>query len=166
MHITAATPELVRQAVAILGTEGITDDEIESKVLDRAIDQMLARRLFDWLPEAFGFVLVPHISKVQLPTTFSARKKSGEWVQFPLEREPIVALSVTLASQMYHSEERPAFSRVALRSSAVDAVNRALSEGSDLEGATLSGPALNGVPAEIYSPRSVSFWRRLTGYGD
>jgi hypothetical protein len=144
------TDKLVEQAVAILGTADISEAEIESRVFALAQDSMLARRLIDWPPEAFGFVLVRHIAKVKLPTTFSAKARSGKWVELSFELEPIFHTAVRLGLEMYHSGEGDTFSNVALRSSVVGTVNRALNQGSSLEGAALSGPALIGIPAEVY----------------
>ena len=154
-------PELVAQAVAVLGTDGITDTEIESNVLALAQDSMLARRLIDWPPEAFALVLLPHIAKVNLPTTFSARSKSGDWIELSFQLEPIFQAAVRLGMDMYHSEQRSTFGNIALRSSTLAAVNEALNQGSSLEGATLSGPALAGIPAEVYMPPAKPLWRQL-----
>ncbi|MGE8281126.1 MAG: hypothetical protein ACN6O2_11880 [Stenotrophomonas sp.] len=159
--MSTISPELVAQAVAILGTDGITEAEIESNVLALAKDPMLARRLIDWPPEAFGLVLAPHIAKVNLPTTFRARSKSGSWVELSFQLEPIFQAAVHLGMDMYHSEQRRTFGNVALRSSILDAVNNALNEGESIEGATLAGPALIGIPAEVYTPTAKSLWRRL-----
>lgn len=159
--MSTVLPELVAQAVAILGTDGITDAEIESNVLALTQDSMLARRLIDWPPEAFALVLIPHIAKVNLPTTFSARSKSGSWIEFSFQLEPIFEVAIRLGMDMYHSEQRSTFGNVALRGSTLDAVNKALNQGDPLEGATLSGPALVGIPAEVYAPPAKPLWRRL-----
>lgn len=153
--------ELVAQAVAILGTDGITDAEIESNVLALAQESMLARRLIDWPPEAFGLVLIPHIAKVKLPTTFSARSKSGDRVELSFQLEPIFQAAVRLGTDMYHSEQRSTFDNVALRSSTLAAVSKAINEARPLVGATLSGPALIGIPAELYALPAKPLWRRL-----
>ncbi len=149
MHpISAAQLE---QVIAIIGTDGITDDEIETKVAALFPDPMSARRAIDWLPEAFGLLLIGHMAKVTLPKTFSARSKHGQWVEFAFDAEPIFKDALRLGAQMYQSGPRGLFTAVALRSSLVAAVNQALNAGSSLDGAALSGPALIGIPAEVYS---------------
>lgn len=155
--------EQLEQAVAIIGSDGIGDEEIEIKVASLVQDPMLARRLIDWPPEAFGIVLVSHmnISKLTLPTTFSAKSNRGAWVELEFKVEPIFQSAIRLGTDMYHSGPRNTFSNVALRSAIVAVVNRALNEGSSLDGATLSGPALIGIPAEVYIPQPRPFWRRL-----
>jgi hypothetical protein len=155
------SPDIVDRAIAIIGTDGISEPEIESTILSLAQDPMLARRLIDLLPEAFALVFLPHLANVNLPTTFSARSRSGKWKEFDLQLEPIFSIAVHTGMEMYHSGPRNTFKNVVLRSSLVDAVNKALSQGASLDGATLSGPALNGVPAEIYLPKPISLWARL-----
>lgn len=155
------SPDLIKRAIAAIGTDGISDEEIEARVLEMTGDATLAQRLIDWPPEAFGMVLIPHIASVNLPTTFSAQTRSGNWVEFKFQAEPIFSEAVRIGMEMYHSGPRNIFKNVVVRSSVVDAVNIALNQGSSLEGATLSGPALIGIPAEIYLPKPKSLWRRL-----
>lgn len=156
-----APPELIERAIAIIGRDGISDEEMEALVLSLTQDSMLARRLIDWLPEAFGIVFIPHLAAVNLPTTFSARTRSGKWMEFKFQAEPIFSTAVRIGMDMYHSGPRDTFKNVVLRSSIVDAVNKALNENVSLDGATLSGPALIGIPAETYLSKPKSLWRRL-----
>jgi len=158
---SSISPELIEHAAAILGTDGITEEEMESKVLALARDSMLARRLIDWIPEAFALVFIPHVASVNLPTTFSARSKRGKWMTFAFSAEPIFEQALRLGMEMYHSGPRSTFGNIALRSCMVDAANQALNDGDSLDGATLSGPALIGIPAEVYLPQPKSFWRRV-----
>jgi hypothetical protein len=154
-------PDLIERSVAIIGADGISDEEIEVQVLALSQDPMLARRLIDWLPEAFGLAFVPHLAKVSLPTTFSAKSSSGRWLEFEFQVEPIFPIALRLGMEMYHAGPSKSFSNIVLRSSIIAAVNKALNNGSSLDGATLSGPALIGIPAETYLPRPKSLWRRL-----
>jgi hypothetical protein len=86
---------------------------------------------------------------------------SGEWKHFELKVEPIFVESLRIATDMYHSGDRPTFGNVARRSSMIDGVNNALNAGESIDGATLSGPALIGIPAEVYEPKSKSLWQRF-----
>jgi hypothetical protein len=159
--LAPVTAEAIHKAIAILGVEGIPEGEVQASIASFAHDKMVARRLIAWIPEAFGIVLVTHLGKVNLPTTFSARSTDGEWKQFEFKLEPIFAEALRVASDMYHSSDRSAFGNVAKRSSTVDVVNKVLNAGNSIEGATLSGPALIGIPAEVYGPTPKSMWRRL-----
>jgi hypothetical protein len=152
-------PEIVKQAISILGEEGILDDDLEGRVLALCGEQMLARRLIDLLPEAFALVFVRHLAKVNLPRTFSARNRRGKWVEFELSVEPIFPVAVQLGAEIYHAGPREIFRNIVMRSSIVGAVNKALADGSSLEGATISGPALIGIPAETYLPKTSLWWR-------
>lgn len=153
--------EQLAHAAAILGSEGVTDKEIEAGMLALFPDPMAARRAIDWIPEAFAFVLVPHIAEVELPTTFTAKARNGTWMRFETSVEPVFAKAVRLGTHLYHSGNRDAFGRIALRSAMMVAVNRALNAGHGIAGATLSGPALLGVPAEFYLPPGKPWWRRI-----
>ena len=151
----------IHKAIAALGVESTSDDEIDSDIAAFAEDKMVARRLIDWIPEAFGIVLASHIGKINLPTTFSARSRGGKWKTFEFKVEPIFAESLLIATDMYHLGDRSTFGNVAKRSSMIEVVNKALNAGESLDGATLSGPALIGIPAEVYEAKSKSFWQKF-----
>ena len=153
--------ELIQQVSAIIGEDGISDDEIERRVAKISADPLLSRRLIDWIPEAFGMVLASHIEKVELPSTFSARNRRGEWVLFEFDVEPIFALAIQFGVDLYHSGPREEFANVALRSSVMSVVNKALGEHGSIKGGRLSGPAMIGVRAETYISARKSIWARL-----
>jgi hypothetical protein len=144
----------LHQTIALLGSDGITEDEVEAGVAAFAQDPMTARRLIDWIPEAFGLVLVSHLGKILPPKTFGAKASDGKWVEFDLKAEPIFIDTLSLAIEVYHSGPRSTFSNIALRSSMLGAVNEALNAGVSIDGAVLSGPALIGIPAEVYGYRT------------
>jgi hypothetical protein len=159
----AVKPEWVSEVFLLLGKE-LPSEEVESLVASMVPKAIVARRLIDWIPEAAAMVLIPHICSVKLPETFSARTKRGRWVEFGFAAEPIVAATVIIAIEALHSERKQHVLNFASRSSMMDTINRALAEGESLDsigGGVLSGPALNGIPAEIYQPRGGSLWRRL-----
>ena len=142
--------ELLQNAIAVLGRNGISDDEINVEIAALAQDQMLARRLIDWLPEVFGIVLISHMGDIGLPNTFSAQDKHGNWFQLEFKLEPIIQIATKVATEMYHAGPRNIFSNIALRSALLGVVGRVLNESGSLDGGYLSGPALIGIPAEIY----------------
>lgn len=154
--------EQLEKIAMLVGAESADDEQLEFRVVTLVQDPMLAKRLISWLPEAFGIVLIPHIDSVILPKTFRAKNKRGEWVEIDLDAEPIFRPAVQLATHMYHNGPRSIFSNIATRSAIVDAVNRALNEVGSIQGATLSGPALVGIPAEIYLSEPQSIWEKLS----
>jgi hypothetical protein len=155
------TSDLIEHSIAIIGADGISDEEIETQVLALSQDSMLARRLIDWLPEAFGLVFAPHLAKVILPRTFSAKSSHGNWIEFDFQVEPIFPIAIHFGMEMYHAGPRNIFNNIVLRSSIIAVINKALNNGISLDGGTLSGPALIGIPAETYLPKPTSLWRRL-----
>jgi hypothetical protein len=163
LHIS---DEDIQRTISQLGGGDRRDTEIEIAVRRFASDPLTLRRLIDWVPEAFGYVLLPHVADLVLPTTFQARAKDGAWKAFPFDREPIFGRAVALAAAMYKDNPRGVFSAVARRSSMVATVNKALDSGASLDGATLAGPAMTGVPAEFYDAKpkpAGGFWRKLVG---
>ena len=167
MHDISA--ELIQRTISLLGEGERRDTEIEIGVARFAPDKLAQRRLIDWIPEAFGYVLLPHVADIVLPTTFSAKAADGTWKDFSFDREPIFALAVQIGTTMYHENSRGAFSGVTKRSSVVGAVNRALNAGESLAGAKISGPKMLGIPAEFYDPgvkpakSAGGFLRKLLG---
>lgn len=162
--MTPISEDTIRSAISIIGTQGIEDDQIERDVRALVDDDMSARRLIDWIPEAFGIVLVSYISnKIVLPKTFSAKSAAGKWVEIPFEKEPIFAEALKMAQTIYHEGPKDIFQNVSFRSSMTNTVDNALNSGASLDGAYLSGPALIGIPAEVYPIVTKSFWRRLFG---
>lgn len=146
---------LVASTIDHLGNPSLSVAEIEAAVLALADrDVMLARRLIDVVPEGFGLVLISHIQGadgMQLPTTFSVQNAAGDWVEFPLQREPIFVAAVLAAQQMFHTGPRLQFQTVTDRSALLNTVNNALNEGGSLEGSSLGGPSFLGIPAAIYA---------------
>lgn len=157
----AVSKETLIAAIEILGLDTIDDDGIDSRISKLVSDPITVRRLADWPPEAFGLVLISHGWKVNPPTTFTALDAKKRSVEFPLDREPIFAESVTIAQDMYHIGPRETFKVVSLRSAMLNTVNNALNSGADIDGGTLSGPALIGIPAEVYQLPKRSFWQKI-----
>jgi len=159
--------EDIQRTISQLGEGDRRDTEIEIAVRRFAADPLTLRRLIDWVPEAFGYVLLPHVADLVLPTTFTARAKDGTWQEFAFDREPIFGRAVTIAAALYKQNPRGVFSAVAKRSTLVQAVNAALDSGKSLDGVRIPGPQMTGLPAEFYDvkPKAAGggFWRKLIG---
>lgn len=142
----------VGEAIEVLARHASQSDRVEAEMLALVGDDALARRLIDWIPEAFGAVLIGHMKLgISLPKTFTAKDSHGLWREFSFSAEPIFVKAVEAASVIYHEGPREVFVALAPSGSMVDAVNRALNAGADLSGASLAGPAMLGIPAETYS---------------
>ncbi len=153
-------PAILEAAIEIIGEESISDEEIEERVLALAKDAILARRLIDWLPEVLGAIAVGHMGKVNFVDTFSAKTKQGKWKSIPMKAEPIFVEGIKLAQAAWHQGWTKAHERVAFRSAIMKSVGNLLDSGQSLDGATTSGPALIGIPAEIYRSE-VPFLQRV-----
>ena len=84
-----STENLVQAAIGILGNPDLSDDDIEHQVGELAQDAMLARRLIDVIPEAFGLIFVSHFKSaetMELPSTFSAKDAQGDLAKLSLQK--------------------------------------------------------------------------------
>ena len=158
--MTPVEPAILESAIEIIGEEGISDDDIEARVLELTADSMLARRLIDWLPEILGAVVVAHMGKVNFVDTFSAKTKNGKWKSIPMQAEPIFVEGIMLAQEAWHQDWSKAHERVAFRSAIMRSAGQVIDSGQSLDGVTTSGPALIGIPAEIYRSE-VPFLQRI-----
>lgn len=150
MHTISA--ELIQRTIALLGEGERRDTEIEIGVARFAPDKLAARRLIDWIPEAFGYALLPHVGEMTLPTTFTAKAKDGTWREFAFDREPVFGQAVQVANQMYRDNPRGVFSAVAKRSTMLAPVNDLLNTGRSVKGVKVDGPVIAAIPAEFYDP--------------
>ena len=137
--------------VAKVASSSSSLEEREASVVALVGGRELARRALDWLPEAFGFVLVTHMNLgVVLPKVFMAKTVAGCWVEIPLAKDPVFCSSLELASIMFHNGPREVFTALATSSFAVDVVNKALNAGESLAGATIQPLRMHGLAAEAY----------------
>lgn len=105
----ALSSDLIYQAVKILGAQPDADDAVEAQVRALVQDDLTVRRLADVVPEAFGLVLASHLpgaENMTLPDTFCAQDEDGEWVEFPLRREPIFVVAADIAQHTFHNGPR------------------------------------------------------------
>lgn len=149
----ALSPNLIYQAVEILGAQPDADDAVEAQVRALVQDELTVRRLADVVPEAFGLVLASHLpgaESMTLPDTFCAQDEDGEWLEFPLRREPIFVVAADIAQHTFHNGPRALIQNLADRSSLLSAINKALNAGGSLDGTTLGPPSFFGLPAALY----------------
>ena len=149
----ALSPDLIYQAVKLLGARPDADDAVEAQVRALVGDDLTVRRLADVVPEAFGLVLASHLpgaENMTLPDTFCAQDENGEWVEFPLRREPIFVVAADIAQHTFHNGPRALMKNLADRSCLLSAINKGLNAGGSLDGTTLGPPSFFGLPASLY----------------
>ena len=151
----ALSPDLIYQAAQILGAHEATadNDAAEEKIGALVRDAVTVRRLADVIPEAFGLVLASHIpgaENITLPDTFRAQDDSGEWVEFPMRREPVFVVALDIAQHTFHNGPRALMKNLADQSSLLSAISQALDTGESLDGTTLGPPSFFGLPAALY----------------
>lgn len=149
--MSPVSDETIEAAIHIIATSGIQADEIESRARALVEDDMTARRLIDWIVEAFGFAFVAHAApKAILPDYFLAWNSARQAVTLKFTVEPIFASSLRIAQRMMRDGSNEEFETVALKSSIASSASNGLSAGSSLDGACFSGPFLLSIPAEVY----------------
>lgn len=156
--------EIVAQAVDIIGAEGAEEEEIVKQLLDLAGDELLAKRLREWIREAFGREMVFGLSGggVTFLDTFGVFTRDRKPVNVPNRAEPILDISLRLARKMVQDGRQVQFARIAITSSCAQTALNAREQGASMEGATMA-TAFNGIPAEAYPDYPKSFWKRLLG---
>lgn len=142
--------DLLERVVRIMADDGLSEAERNQKVLDCVGDPGLAKRAVEWLPEAFGWVLLSRVPDVRVPRTFHVRDTKGGWHEYDFSAEPLFREAVLLANEMAGPGAKGLFEKLALSSSLVASLNAALNAGADIRGAVVSGPAFVNLPAEIY----------------
>lgn len=149
----ALSPDLIYQAVKLLGAGPDADDEVEAQVRAMVQDDLTVRRLADVVPEAFGLVLASHLpgaANMTLPDTFCAQDDDGEWVACPMHCEPIFAVAADIARHTFHNGPRALMQNLADRSALLSAISQALDTGESLDGTSLGPPSFFGLPAALY----------------
>src|SRR5687768_821394 len=90
--------ELVVQAADILATEGIDEDGIEAQLLALTGDELLAKRLREWVRQIFGRVMLLDAGhRIHFVDTFTVFTSERKAVTVPDRAEPIVELAARLA---------------------------------------------------------------------
>lgn len=158
------TEDDVMWAALILGDESIDQDEMERRLLERFDDPITVRRLADCIPEAFGLVLISQIGTMHDQGLFGARNAQGKVSWAKRSIEPVFALAKTVAQKLCVNGQHDVFSRISLRSAAVNSINDLLNAGGKVDGTVYSGPVSLGIPAEIYPQPPPSGLARFLGW--
>ncbi|MHB1059114.1 MAG: hypothetical protein ACYC0F_14645 [Rhodanobacter sp.] len=152
MKLKSLSKEALKKIADMMVLENHSDAETWQLISSLTGEQSLATRIVEWLPEAFGYVLISRIPGVVLPTTFNVKDANGAWHELPFTAEPLTREAIELGVEAIDSGSGDVFAKISLRSSIVAAVNSALNAGADISEATISGPAFVNLPAEIYLP--------------
>jgi hypothetical protein len=156
-------PAVIEKAIHILGEDDITPEAVEQRMAALMPDPMGARRLIDWIPEAFGVVALSQLGRIALPTTFLAQDASGNWRTLPMDKEPLFAAAVERARNLFEHGHRALVVRIASRSTLAITANERVEKGASMENVVLTGPVMLHIPAEVYRPELKSWWRRVFG---
>jgi hypothetical protein len=116
-----------------------SEDDVIATLTAEGVSPIIAEKLSILLPLAFGRVLLSHLKP---PPEFSMNalllSRDGTWRPYDLAGDEIFKVAVEAATAMYHEGPRTLFEPTATFSAEVDAVNKALEAGADLQGVQLS----------------------------
>ena len=93
-----------------------------------------AERYVAFMPIAFGRVVINRIGKVSFSSLYKIKENSRV---YSLEKEPIFCMATDLAIKCYEQGivDKEVFSAIATRSAELNAVDKALNAGDDINGA-------------------------------
>lgn len=119
------------------------DRELVNHLYNEGFGIEESERLAAFLPIAFARVVIAHLAKVSFTADYKIRETGRV---FSLSDEPIFVEAIKLATESYHNGliARETFSALATRSPELDAVNKALNDGADINGASFNTIELYG----------------------
>lgn len=111
------------------------DGELVNHLCNEGFGLEESERLVAFLPIAFARVVIAHLAKVSFTADYRVKETNRVYL---LSDEPIFVEAIKLATESYHNGliAREAFTALASRSPELDAVNKALNDGADINGAT------------------------------
>ncbi len=135
--------QIVQVAQYFVDASSIEDGDLVEVLISTGLARDVSERLVAFLPIAFGRVVIAHLARVSFTTDYRI-KETGKVL--PLSGDPIFVEALKLATESYHSGivSREVFSAVALRSPELLAVNKALNEGADVNGASFHTVEFSG----------------------
>lgn len=144
----------VQKAIDLMSRTALAGGDVDVAVTAEFPDDVMASRLLNFIREAFGTVFILHLDGKApiLPQNFQVMALAGQWKQVPFSHEPVFAIAVRQAQEMYHSASRANFMAIAMLSATYAIVEQAAEKGVSIAGATFGAPCIGGVPAEIYPP--------------
>lgn len=126
---------IIQAAQHFVGKSDMDDGELVNYLCNEGFGLEESERLVAFLPIAFARVVIAHLAKVSFTTDYRV-KETGSVAS--LSDEPIFIEAIKFATESYHNGliPRDAFSALASRSPELDAVNKALNDGVDINGAS------------------------------
>jgi len=146
--------ETLRRIALILADRNASQQEIAERVAELVPDKATAQRAKDWLPEAFGWLLISDMPDAVPPRSFHVRTEAGVWKELPMQAEPLFDACLRLADQMIRDGLKEEFGVLACGSSIVNALDNLLNAGAELRGTVISGPAFIALRYEMYEEHS------------
>lgn len=135
--------EILQVVQHFLEATDMEDGDLVDALVEKGQSKEFAEHAVAFLPIAFGRVVIVHIAQVTFTTDYQVKETKQT---HSLSNEPIFVKALKLATDSYHMRlvPRKVFSAIAMRSPELLAVNKALNEGADINGASFQTLELTG----------------------
>lgn len=130
--------EKIREILPIfLELKGQEDSAISERLERQGLSLGEAERISAFFPSAFCRIALSHKFDLNFPDSYEVE---GQEDKFSYKDEPIYKLGIEIASDIYHNEPELAevFNSIVTRSAEFNSVNKALNDGAEIAGASLS----------------------------
>jgi hypothetical protein len=120
------------------------------------------------VPIGFSRPVLEHLGITNFPATLSVQNRRGRWIEVPFALQPIYVAALAIAREHRRTGrliDSEVYQALTLRCAAIDAVNKALSQGRDLKGGTGHFAVIRPRAEDFVSPapRWGRFKRALWG---
>ena len=145
--------EIVKATEIFRAHPGASEAELVTHICAAIGDHDLAERLIEFVPLAFGRVLLTRMG-VQLPDQFIRMLDHDKFSEpYPLDAEPVWRPALAYAKEAEKQMSKDEFFTIAGRSAEVDAVTQACAKGSDPRNLVGSPPILLHAAPMPATPR-------------
>ena len=143
----------VLQAIPILATPDLDEAEAVARLMALGHSAALARQLWVLVPEALARPVLKELGMVAFASHFEVQNRHGETVQVPTAQVPVFVAALALGERVFAFGYREPLTQAAYqtidgRSAGLDAANRVLNGGGNLQGAAEERLTLIGLYLE------------------
>ncbi len=143
----------VLQAIPILATPDLDEADAKARLMALGHSAALATQLWVLVPEALARPVLKNLGMVAFASHFAVQNRHGETVQVPTDQVPVFVAALAPGERVFAFGYREpltkaAYQTIAGRSASLDAANRVLNAGGNLQGASEDRLSLIGLHLE------------------
>ena len=143
----------VLQAIPILATPDLDEADAVARLMALGHSAALATQLWVLVPEALARPVLKELGMTGFASHFEVQNRHGQTVQVPTDQVPVFGAALALGERVFAFGYREpltqaAYQTIAGRSAGLDAANRVLNGGGNLQGAAEERLTLIGLYLE------------------